>query len=340
MPGNWSNPPGGSWSRPPGGQHSDPPGWSDPPGGDWSDPPGSPRLVGMGYHPDLPDHRDHGWQEFLGYLEGARAGRNARVKDRATFANDASEWPNKYNLGDAAEHPLPPVEDQGRTNSCTAQAAAGLIEYLYRWATGTYNDFSRMFIYYNSRKLLGWSGDTGAYIRTTFKAMRVFGVPPEPEWPFVASLLDAEPLPYHYAYAGNFKTMNYARLDSYGDPPDDLYQRIKQTVLAGYPVEFGFPVYGCIQNMQNYVIPVPSATDELIGGHAVLAVGYDDGVVYGKDKDGNDLKCRALIIRNSWGADWGEHGYGFLPFWYVEKGCASDFWTAYDKEWPNLDVFR
>jgi len=326
-PGNWSNPPGGNWSNPPGGNYSDPPGWSYPPGAE--------RQVGMGYHPDLPDCRDCVWDDFAKFVTSTEEATNERIKHLADRAKKS--LPADYNLGDNPKHPLPPIEDQGRTNSCTSQAASGLVEYLYRWATGDYNDFSRMFIYYNARKLLGWHGDTGAYIRTTFKAMRLFGVPPETEWPFDLSALDTQPQPYHYSYANNFKTMSYARLDSYRDDPGKIRSRIKQTVHMGFPVEFGFPVYSCIQKLQNFVIPVPGSNDKLLGGHAVLAVGYHENVPY-VDNQGQSQRG-ALIIRNSWGTGWGDQGYGFLPYWYIERGYASDFWTAYDRSWLKLAGF-
>ena len=197
--------------------------------------------------------------------------------------------------------------------------------------------FSRLFVYYNARKLLGWTEDKGAYIRSTFKAMRLFGVPPETEWPFDPERLNSEPNPYHYSYASNFKTMTYARLDAYGDPPEAVQERLKQILYTGFPVEFGFPVYSCIQNLKDFVIPVPTQMDQLLGGHAVLAVGYNDQVQY-LDHEGK-TQTGAIIIRNSWGEGWGDHGYGFLPYWYIDKGYAVDLWTAYDRRWLNLNDF-
>ncbi len=345
------------WSFP-AGDSSQPGGW---PGVGGVLPPVScvfEHRVGLGYHPDLPDLRDDvgvksagGRSGFGAFREAAKATKNERLADvhtrytttaegREDRGEDGKEPPH-FNLGDNSEHPLPPIEDQGQTNSCTAQAAAGLVEYLFRWATGESHDFSRMFIYFNSRKLLGWQRDSGAYIRTTFKAMRLFGVPPEEEWPFQLAILDAEPSPYHYAYADNFKTLNYSRLDGYGTQPTGLYDEVKSAIYAGFPVEFGFPVYDSIQRMgNNFVIPVPAKGDKLLGGHAVLAVGYDDGVQYDDPSKGLVPGVNAspgvLIIRNSWGPDWGDHGYGFLPRWYLDSGCACDFWTAYDHKWLSL----
>src|SRR6266850_1597036 len=261
--GNWSEPLG--FVTPLGGN------WSDPLGRNWSCPLGSSHIGGLGYHPDLPDHRDCGWKQLGDFLKETTAAKNERVKGLLERVEDKA--PDKFNLGDDTTHPLPPIENQGRTNSCTANAAVGLVEYLYRWATGSYNDFSRLFVYYNARKLLGCTEDKGAYIRSTFQAMRLFGVPPETERPFDPERLNSEPNPYNYSYASNFKTMTYARLDAYGDPPEAVQERLKQILYTGFPVEFGFPVYSCIQNLKDFVIPVPTQMDQLLGGHAVLAVG-------------------------------------------------------------------
>ena|SRR5260221_198295 len=113
--------------------------WSDPLGRNWSCPLGSSPIGGLGYHPDLPDHRDCGWKQLGDFLKETTAAKNERVKGLLERVEDKA--PDKFNLGDDAAHPLPPIENQGRTNSCTANAAVGLVEYLYRWATGSYNDF-------------------------------------------------------------------------------------------------------------------------------------------------------------------------------------------------------
>lgn len=295
----------------------------------------------LGYVPDLPDHRDYGWTHLKTFLTDTRHAKAKHVvelhKRFQAAQKDEEEGGRYFHIGNNPDHPLPPVENQGNTNSCTANAAVGLVEYLYRWATGEYDDFSRLFIYYNARKLLGLTTDKGTFIRTTFKALRVFGVPPEKEWPFDVELLNQEPKPYHYAYASNFKTMNYARVDGYGQPPGTVLKQLKQILYTGFPVEFGFPVYSSIQNLQNFLIPVPGKTDKQLGGHAVLAVGYNEDVVYLDDK--GESKKGAIIIRNSWGAGWGDHGYAFLPYWYFENAYTNDFWTAYDRSWLKLEDF-
>ena len=279
--------------------------------------------AGLGYHPDLADKRDRDAMK-----------QNGREKSLLDWLDQAAEKEGKeangrYNIGDEGKAPLPPVEDQGPLQSCTANAVISIVEYLVRRYTGDVEDFSRMFLYKAARRLLGWSGDSGAYIRTTIKALRLFGVPPETSWPYDAGLLDQEPGAYQYSYAQNYKTLHYARLDTFGLGANDLIKNLKIVLRHNFPVAFGFPVYDNINDLQDWVIPVPTDANNLVGGHAVAAVGYDLHAGAGG----------SLIIRNSWGLTWGDLGYAYLPFEYIRQGLAMDFWTVYDDEWLDTKPF-
>ncbi len=280
--------------------------------------------VGLGYHPDLADMRDR-----------YALDRKSREKTLMTWLEESKEEPGeelegRYSIADQGPCPLPAIEDQGSLQSCTANAVISMVEYLMRRYTEESEDFSRMFLYRASRRLLGLSGDSGAYIRTTIKALRLFGVPPEQSWPYDPALLDQEPGAYEYSYAQNYKTLHYARLDKYGADAKALIEDLKLVLRYNFPVAFGFPVYDNINNMKDWVIPIPTKNEKLIGGHAVAAVGYDRKV--------GENGC--LIIRNSWGLGWGDLGYAYLPFEYVEKGWAMDFWTVYDDQWLKSKPFE
>ncbi|HVN86358.1 MAG TPA: C1 family peptidase, partial [Candidatus Binatia bacterium] len=274
------------------------------------------KSVGLGYHPDLPDFRDRafGGIDFVKTAAGKLLQATAQSTGKQSHLLDSTQpLPARVHLGDAS--PMPPIEDQGQMQSCTANAAVGMAEYLILRSGEDQLDLSRMFLYKVTRRLLGWTGDTGAYIRTTLKSMVLFGVPPESDWPYDAQLVDIEPEAFHYAYAENFKAMSYARLDGSGALAPGFSTRgeqtldtLKRTLADGFPAAFGFPVYRSIGSMgSNFVIPLPiPGTDVLIGGHAVLAVGYDDSIPCAQQTSPG-----ALIIRNSWGETWGDHGYAY-----------------------------
>lgn len=326
------------------------------------------RQVGLGYQPDLPDMRDYclgpsgkaiqpslnkvvervmrGIQRTnpqLSEAAGSKKGKsNGGAVQPSFLLGGGAKLPTRYDLR-ATGH-LSPVEDQGPLGSCTAQAAVGLIEYLMRAGGGDGRDMSRLFLYKLSRRLLNWEGDTGAYLRTALKAVALFGLPPENEWPYVVERFNDEPLAYHFAYAQNFKATTYARLDGYGDG-DATLDSVKRCLADGFPVVFGFPVYSSIDEVGaggNYVIPLPGSQDNLVGGHAVLAVGFNDDLPVGSSPSATATRKSkgALLIRNSWGQEWGVDGYAYLPYEYIRRLLAVDFWTVFNEDWLKLEAFE
>lgn len=216
-----------------------------------------------------------------------------------------------------------PIENQGALGSCVAQAVAGLVEFEERVKYGRHVDVSRLFLYKVARQLDGFTGDTGAYIRTAMKGLRLFGAPPERYWPYQVETFDRDPSAFAFAYGQNLQAVNYYRLDCANRPRQQVLDITKNLVNIKHPIVFGFRVYS--YGNQYGEFPVPKPGDAPKGGHAVLAVGYDDAHRIG-DSIG------ALLIRNSWGTRWGDNGYGWLPYDYVLKGLSSDFWTLMRKE--------
>jgi C1A family cysteine protease len=103
---------------------------------------------------------------------------------------------------------------------------------------------------------------------------------------------------------------------------------------------FGFTVYNSIEQADKTgKIPFPSSREKIEGGHAVAAVGYDDSMKT-QNKYGQKETTGALLIRNSWGKGWGEEGYGWLPYDYILKGLAEDFWSVIKKEWVDAGEFN
>jgi C1A family cysteine protease len=298
-----------------------------------------PRPRGLGWIPDYPDFRDYTEEtkevrEILAPT-GLRTARPVRGGARAKGARagvpaavDLREWASA-------------VEDQGALGSCTAQAGAGVIEYYERKSFGRHIEASRLFLYKVTRNLMKMKGDTGAYLRLTIGAMVLFGVPPEEYWPYTDDEkdFDKEPPAFCYAFAQNYKTITYYRHDPPGTAADSVLSRLKTYLAAGHPAMFGFTVYSSIEQAgATGRIPYPSPREKIEGGHAVVAMGYDDAMTIRNSTGGEQTKG-ALLIRNSWGAEWGEQGYGWLPYAYVLKGLAEDFWSVLKKEWVDTGRF-
>jgi C1A family cysteine protease len=233
------------------------------------------------------------------------------------------------------------IEDQDRIGSCTAHAGVGLVEYFERRAFGKHLDASRLFLYKVTRNLLHWTGDTGAFLRTTMYALTLFGVPPEEYYPYNPPDYDKEPPAFCYAFAQNFQAISYYRLDPPGTARDVLLARIKTDLSKGLPSMFGFTVYSSINqaNTNGGKIPYPTRGERVAGGHAIDAVGYDDNLKIKNTNLGGIETTGALLIRNSWGTGWGSAGYGWLPYKYVLDGLATDWWSLLKSEWVDTGQF-
>jgi C1A family cysteine protease len=273
---------------------------------------------GMGWQRDLPDIRDytpdHEKIEILFRKSKALKPPQAGIAKSIDLSSLCS-----------------PIENQESLGSCTANAAVGLIEYYERRAYGEHLDASRLFLYKVTRNLLHLTGDTGAWLRTTMKSMVLFGIPPEEYYPYDITKFDDEPSAFCYAFGQNYQSIKYYRLDQAHVSPNQMLTRVKSFLAAGYPSMFGFTVYNFGNEKGEFEFPGPG--DTVKGGHAVMAVGYDDNRKIGKEKG-------AIKIRNSWGTGWGENGYGWLPYAYIEAGLADDFWSLFKHEYVPTKQFN
>jgi C1A family cysteine protease len=250
----------------------------------------TPAGRGLGWKPDLPDIRD----EIAAPPEVVKI----------------THLPPKVDLRETGF--MPPVYDQSQLGSCTANGIAAALDFDRKKQGLDFLTPSRLFIYYNERALEGTiNDDAGAMIRDGIKVVNKQGACPESEWPYdIAKFKDR---PTEQCYTDGL-------LDT-----ALKYQRVLRSLVAfkaqladGFPFVFGFSVYDSFESdevAKTGMVPMPDPSEQMLGGHCVKAVGYDDSI----DK---------FICRNSWGPDWGDGGYFYMPYLYlVTRSLSSDFWT-------------
>jgi len=294
---------------------------------------------GMGWLPDYPDFRDYTFEKINESLGNKKKEEIDKLvspiglerADSTTLKSsvDLRKWCSK-------------IEDQGQIGSCTANAGAGVMEYFENRAFGKYIDASRLFMYKVSRNFANISGDSGAFLRNSMGAIVLFGVPPEEYWPYTDKSpdFDREPTAFCYSFASNYKGIKYFRHDDPSLTKEQVLESVKKSLNAGIPSMFGFTVYGSIaQAKTTGKIPFPCNKDRILGGHAVVAVGYDDSMII-KNPSCDTTTKGALLIRNSWGETWGDKGYGWLPYEYVKKEAALDFWSLLNQAWVDTGLFN
>lgn len=288
---------------------------------------GNGESYGLGWLRDLPDLRDATLHDLAPKFESSAPHRrvHSAVQEAIVGANIPSSVDNSAFCS--------PIEYQGQLGACTAHAGVGMVEYMERVASGRYVAASRLFLYKVSRKLLGWTGDTGAYLRTTMQALALFGVPPESFWPYDVTKFDNDPDAFLYSYASNYQALQYLRLDPPNTPATEVLQNAKAAIAKKYAVIFGITVYTSLDAGPD--IPYPAKTDSANGGHALLMIGYDDA----RPNRGTANKG-AFKVRNSWGTAWGDKGYGYLPYDYLLNGLAADLWTCTKQEWVDSNQFN
>jgi C1A family cysteine protease len=243
-----------------------------------------------GWKPDPPDERDFVYKCVRSY--------------------PPKGMPSKVNLNRVS--PFPPIYDQGSLGSCTGQAIAAAIAYANMKTEAVELNPSRLFIYYNERELEDTiNEDSGAAIRDGIKVVNKFGVCTETLWPYDIQQFAARPPEVCYQEAIKEKVVEYARVQQ-------AEVQLKRCLAELFPVVFGLMIYSSFESpdvVRTGIVNFPTATESLLGGHAVLLVGYDDFT-------------KRFLVRNSWGAEWGQGGHFTIPYSYVSNpNLAADFWT-------------
>jgi len=207
----------------------------------------------------------------------------------------------------------PPVYNQGKLGSCSANAVAGAFEFDSMKQHLEVFTPSRLFIYYNERVLTGGLDkyrDEGATLTESVETMNRTGVIPETEWPYDISKFTVKPPAQCYIHAKQHRVIKSARVGN------SLAQK-KAALAQGYPIIFGFVVFESFRDItHNGIMSMPREGEKIIGGHAVMAVGYDE-------------RRKWFIVRNSWGNSWGDNGYFYMPYEFIQNhNYASDFWAV------------
>lgn len=244
-------------------------------------------VARYGWRPDTPDQRDR--------PSSLKVMRVTRLPASVDLSKHAA---------------MPPVYDQGDLGSCTANAIGAAYEYETRKQSLTDFRPSRLAIYYGERYIEHTvASDAGAEIRDGMKVVSKSGVAPEELWPYVVSKFAKKPPQSYYTVAKSHCCSSYESVEQ-------SEAAIKSHLAAGYPVVFGISVYESFESQtvaKTGTVPMPKSKEKMIGGHAIVLVGYTSTV---------------FRFRNSWGTNWGRGGYATLPKGYVlNPDLASDFWT-------------
>ena len=203
---------------------------------------------------------------------------------------------------------IPEIWDQGQLGSCAGHSTGMAVLYQSRKQNREINP-SRLFLYYNARVIQGWQKeDSGCYIRDCFKTLNKEGVCKNDTWPYIEKEVVTKPSEKSYKEGLDTVSTKYYRIGQ-------SILEMKNCLANGRPFVFGFEVFTSFMN-GNWIdtMPTPKQNEKSLGGHATIAVGYDD-----------DKKC--FLIKNSWGSDWKMKGYFWMPYSYIVTNRCDDFWT-------------
>ena len=203
---------------------------------------------------------------------------------------------------------MSPVRDQGQEGTCVGfSTTVGMKEYQEKIDYKKTVELSPRFLYNECKKLDGHPDQEGTEIRVAMQVLKDYGVCMEQLWPYVAGD-HGSPDSVQLKDAAKNKELSYARIL-------DL-DEVKLTLATKGPCVIGIVCFSGIMQTKTGRVPMPKAGERALGGHAICPVGYDDGT-------------KLLKFKNSWSAAWGDKGYGYLPYAYIQK-YMMDAWSAVD----------
>lgn len=270
--------------------------------------------------------RQNGWCRDLPGHQDLTIGRPpvrrllAKIPRRSSAPPEQIDW-REY---------CPPVSHQGPYPTGSASASIAMVQYFEKRATGRSLTPSRMFVHYVACRLAGAEINQPISLRNTLKSMIRFGIPPEMHWPYDERQWLQIPDGFLYGFTEYLTGCRYLRLDRHDEPTEKRLHRVKSFVAAGFGVVFGLTLPEQMGDEAD--IFYPSRYDRSGVSQAMLCVGYDDRRRIRSEKG-------ALLVMNSWGEQWGEQGFGWLPYRYVTDLLAVDFWTLLKTKWLKSDEF-
>lgn len=215
------------------------------------------------------------------------------------------------------ESQCPEVYDQAQLGSCTGNAAGGLGQFIMmKKGLGNFVP-SRLALYWWNRLQDGTTGsDDGSSLTNAMRTLVKYGVPHESLWPYTDQGNQFAVKPAKAVWSDGY-WHSIAKSLQVNQSITDM----KSCLAQGYPFIFGFTVYESFESQEvanSGIMPMPGFREQVVGGHAVMAVGYDDAT-------------QMVKVRNSWGTNWGQNGYFFMPYQYIsDTNLSSDFWTGHD----------
>jgi C1A family cysteine protease len=252
-------------------------------------------IARYGRRADLPDPRDHQFEHTHAGLMAMELPAHIDLRDTTFFA---------------------PVFDQLACGSCVSQAVAAAYSYEQRKAGLRQYTPARLFLYYCAREIENTvASDCGCEIRNGIKVLAALGAPHESLWPYDISKVRVLPPPRAYLDGAGHDALHYSRIDNSGDD-----RALAAALAAGVPVVIGISVGESFESdavARTGTVPIPTQDEHILGGHCMLAIGYD-----------TTPQGRTYLVRNSWGPLWGDIGHCYIPAAYlIDTGLAGDFWT-------------
>lgn len=232
-----------------------------------------------------------------------------KTKSGTSVLQSASSAPASHAVVDLSPQ-MPAVRNEGQEGAGVGFVVSAALEYQIFKDTGKTVQLSPRGIYNLAREIEHTSGsDSGAQVRDAIKAVAKTGAVLESDWPYKAGQF-AQKRPAAFDRFKKYKIESYFRMSG-------TVEEIKGALRSTGPVVGGIEIFASMDNaevIKSGIIPLPKPGESQVGGLAILIVGYDDGQ-------------KRFKIQNFWGTDWGDKGFGYVPYAYFTSSLSSDFWS-------------